>query len=186
MLRHFYFDLTGEVLNDAEVTTAFRRYGDARIPERRAALLDHGPNLGFDAEDLKRVLVANGLYPHSVHVIFEGESERRLIKGVVARLLGGSYVEDLGMTDLEGVGAARRIETLVSAVADYALAAVLFVDDEGGMRAETDRLIANGTLDHEDVLLASTSLEEDNFTDDQLVEIAAALAADRPTQSGLP
>jgi len=76
--------------------------------------------LSFDAEDLKRVLVANGLYPHSVHVIFEGESERRLIEGVVATLLGQAYVDDLVMTDLKGVGSAGRVETLVGAVADYA------------------------------------------------------------------
>ena len=183
VVRRFYADLTGETLEDAEVATAAQRYGHDVVAKRRQALLGHPPTPSFDAEDLKRVLIANALYPHSVHVIFEGESERRLVEGVVATLLGQRYVEYLVMTDLKGVGSARRIETLVGAVAEYALAAVLLVDDEGDMRAETEKLIASGALDQEDVLLASTSLEEDNFSDDELVEIAVALAADPPDEA---
>ena len=81
------------------------------------------------------------------------------------------------MTNLRGVGGATRIEKLLTSVTDYALQTVLIVDDEGDMRPTVDRLMADGLLDPDDVLIQDTSFEESNFTDEELVHIATRLAA---------
>ncbi len=178
MVRRFYRDLTGETLPDAEVMARAHSDEELRIlGEHREKLLGHGPSLSYDAEDAKRVLHALGVYPHGIHVIVEGESEELLVNGLGEDLLGLRAVDDLVVTNLRGVGGATRIEKLLAAVSDYALRAVLVVDNEGDMKKHVDRLIADGQLDAEDVLVQDKSLEESNFTDDELVSIAIELAA---------
>jgi hypothetical protein len=91
----------------------------------------------------------------------------------------------LVVTNLRGVGGATRIEKLLSAVSDYALRTVLIVDNEGGMQQHVDRLIAEGQLNAEDVLVQETSLEESNLSDEELVALAAELAR-KPGMNRLP
>ena len=169
VVRRFYRDLTGEVLPDAEVVALAATDEELELRSRqRDRFLGHEPRLRYDAEDAKRMLRAIGIYPHGIHVIVEGESEEVVVPGVVESLLGSAAVDDVIMTNLRGVGGATRIEKLLTSVTDYALQTVLIVDDEGDMRPTVDRLMADGLLDPDDVLIQDTSFEESNFTDEEL------------------
>jgi hypothetical protein len=178
VIRRFYRDLTGVALPDAEVMA--RAHVDRELAvfsQEREKLLGHGPHIGYDADDAKHTLSALGIYPHGIHVIVEGDSEEALVRGLVEMLLGSTFVEDVVITNLRGVGGATRIQKLLSAVADYALRTVLIVDDEGDMREHVDRLLADGRLQEPDVLVHQESFEESNFSDKELVELAVKLAS---------
>jgi hypothetical protein len=178
VLRRFYRDLTGEVLPDAEVTAA--GVTDEELAHRsqiRERQLGHPPRLQYDAEDVKRVLDGLGIYPHGIHVIVEGETEELVVPGIVKGLLGDDAAADLVVTNLHGVGAAADIDNLLGAVTQYSLRAVVIADNEGNIRASVDRLIADGLLDPADVLVQETSFEEDNFSDQELVDLAIRAAA---------
>jgi hypothetical protein len=178
VLRRFYRDLTGETLPDAEVMA--RAHSDDELElfnGQRENLLGHGPQIGYDADDAKHALSALGIYPHGIHVIVEGDSEEKLVREIVESLLGSRALEDIYTTNLRGVGGATRIERLLSAVSDYALRTVLIVDNEGDMQHHVDRLLAEGRLDPDDVLVQPTSLEESNLSDKELVSLAVKLAS---------
>lgn len=178
VLRRFYRDLTGAVLPDAQVVAyAYGEHELAAAIKQREKLFGHQPALTYDADDAKAMLGAIGIYPHGVHVIVEGESEQDLVGGLVAKLLGTAALTDVVLTNLRGVGSATRIEQLLSAVTDYALRTVVIVDNEGDVQAVVDRLVAEGLLDAADVLVQPESLEESNFSDDELVGVAVELAA---------
>lgn len=178
VLRLFHRELTGDALPDAEVMTlGHTDEGIEMFRQRRKKLFGHETRVSYDSEDAKQVLGSLGVYPHGVHVIVEGESEETVVSDLVEEVLGTAALDDLVVTNLRGVGAGPRIEKLLSAVSDYALRTVLIVDDEGEMRAAVDQLLADGSLQAEDVLVQATSLEESNFTDDELVEIAVGLAS---------
>lgn len=178
VLRRFYRDLTGLVLPDAEVVACSYTGEELEARSRlRERFLGHAPALTYDADDAKRMLSAIGIYPHGVHVIVEGDSEEVVVIGLVARMLGDAFVADVVLTNLRGIGGATRIEKLLSAVTDYALRTVVIVDNEGAVQSVVDQLLADGLLQSEDVLVQSESLEESNFSDDELVSIAIDLAA---------
>ena len=178
LLRRFYRDLTGEVLPDAEVVAHGLSPDELSYRlEQREKLLGHGPTLGYDHEDVKHILHARGLYPHGIHVIVEGDSEEKLTTGLVEELLGPWALDDLVVTNLGGVGGVQRLNDLAAAVTDYALRTVLVLDDEGDVKRIVNRLISEKVLDPDDVLVQGTSFEESNFTDDELVQLAARLAA---------
>ncbi|HEX3679022.1 MAG TPA: hypothetical protein VHU90_04810, partial [Galbitalea sp.] len=82
--------------------------------------------------------------------------------------------------DLEGDGAAKRISALVTALNPYAPHAFLIVDNEGEMARYAEKLVADGKLPAEHLLLATDSLEGDNFTVEELIETVAAIGADPP------
>lgn len=121
------------------------------------------------------------MYPHTVHVIVEGDSEELLVRELLEYFLGAAPSdEDVVLTNLEGVGAAKRVEALVDTIASYATASVLIVDSEGDMADYVDALLADGTLDPDDVLLFPKDLEESTWSDDEFVELAVRLAANPP------
>jgi hypothetical protein len=178
VLRRFYRDLTGELLPDAGVAAPAHDERELRLyGSRREQLLGHGPTLTYDGEDAKRVLGDIGIYPHGIHVIVEGDGEERVVRGVVRALLGKQAELDVVVTNLRGIGAAPRLDQLLGAVTDYALRTVVIVDNEGDALASIERLIQDELLEREDVLVQQTTLEESNFSDEELVSIATCLAA---------
>lgn len=181
ILRRYYLDLTGELLPDAQVMAGGRDEAELALSaERREKLLGHGPRIAYDADDAKRVLGVNGIYPHGIHVIVEGETEEALVSGLVEMFLGREAVADLVITNLRGVGSATRIESLLGAVTDYARQTVVIADNEGAMKREIDRLVGQRLLDADDVLIQDTSLEEENLSHQGLVDLAVEVAAKPP------
>lgn len=175
VLRRFYRDLREDVLPDCEGAVEGEEFR-----ERRRRLLGHAATMSYDQEDVKQTLLAVGLYPHGLHVIVEGQTEERVVRSIVRGALGPAVADDLLVDNLHGVGEAKRIGTVLAAVAEYALRPVLIVDREGEMQRAVDRLIADGSVDPADVLVFDRSFEEDNFSDEELVRIAAELALDPP------
>ncbi len=83
---------------------------DGRQRER-ARLYERGPAAPFEPAEVKAELETVELYPHGVHVVGEGASERIIVETLVGTLLGWGAVEDeLTFSDLDGAGAAARIE----------------------------------------------------------------------------
>ena len=144
----------------------------------RAALYDHGPDSEVRPDKLKRELIAAELYPRGPIVVGEGISERIIIDWLVQRLLGLRNAFEF--YDLEGDGAAKRIASLVGALKHYAPEAFVVVDDEGEMAHYVGRLVADGQLSADHVLLATDSLEGDNFTVDELIVTVAEIGANPP------
>ncbi|HEX3688165.1 MAG TPA: hypothetical protein VHV28_00625 [Solirubrobacteraceae bacterium] len=144
----------------------------------RMALYDHGPGSEVLGDKLKRELIAVDLYPSGPIVVGEGDSERIIIDWLVLHLVGLRNAFEF--YDLEGDGGAKRIGPLVEALKHYAPEAFVVVDDEGEMARYVERLVADDKLSPEHVLLASDSLEGDNFTDDELILTVAEIAAHPP------
>lgn len=179
MLRRFYRDLTGELLPDADLVG--QGLGDSsrldHLIERRERFFGHGPRLTADAQDGRKVLLDLGIYPHSIHVVVEGQTEQNMVCGILDNVIGPYFTEQLVFTDLHGVGNAVSIDEVVAAVLDYAERTVLILDNEGPATARVRTLIEAGQVDERNVLVMDTSFEESNFTDEELVEVAALVAA---------
>lgn len=172
MFRLFLVDLTGEPVAPPEATLM-----DGRQAER-ASLFEHGPAAAIDREKLKQELVGAELYPHGAEVMVEGASEIRMVDVLIAELIGSQALEEVNYFDLEGVGAAKQVLPLAESFGGYALRTFLMVDHEGRMGEYAERAGKIGKIDAEDVCLAEKSLEEDNSTPEELLEIAAQLAAE--------
>ena len=149
---------------------------DGRQDERRL-LYDQGAGAAVVPEQVKEHLMAVELYPHGPLVVGEGESERIIIDALVWVMRGGTNA--FAFHDLEGEGSAARVHSLYELLRSYASAAFIVVDDEGRM-AEHIATIPTATLPKENVLLASTSLEGDNFEAHELIDAARAVAANPP------
>ncbi len=178
MLRLFLADLTG--------TPPARPDGwplDGR-QRFRGALYDHGPVPNLTREELKDELVAVGLYPHAVHVVGEGESEREFVTTLVSGILGSSAAKEVGFTDLGGSGSAGRLRTMVGGFTSYAHRTVVIVDREGEMAQYATGLERSGDLPAEDILRFERNLEDSNFTAQEQIEVLTALAAN--PKDGLP
>lgn len=179
VFRRFYSDITGKVLEDPDIVRREFAVPSAMQDEqeRRNDALGRPTRIRYDAEDVRHILLSLGLYPHHVHAVVEGPSEANIVSVVVASLLGDAAAEDVTITDLEGVGNVNRAEALLDTIADYATASVLMLDNEGAAAKVVDRLIADGTVSEDDVLLLDKNLEEDNFTIDELLDAARRLAS---------
>ncbi len=55
------------------------------------------------------MLISARLFPHGIHVIGEGDTERIVTQGLVEGLLGAGALEELHFTSLAGVGSADRM-----------------------------------------------------------------------------
>lgn len=168
MLRLFYADLTGELLPYPDVS-----HNDARIGERER-LLGHPPTPGISRDDVKRVLISARLFPHGIHVIGEGDTERIVTQGLVEGLLGAGALEELHFTSLAGVGSADRMKTLLETIGRYAARSALLVDGEGQMPHYVDQLTKSGAVEPEDVMMFNSSLEDGNLSPAELIELVAA------------
>lgn len=173
VLGRFWHELTGRYLPAID-----------DVPRRRTTKpIDHdsvAEDTYSRGRDVVRTqLVSHGLWPGRLHAIVEGDTECDWVCGLVETLLGW-IPDELLVTNLSGSGAAKTIEPIVEAIADYAASTVLIVDNEGEMARYAQALIGADVLHAHDVLLVDTSFEEVNFSDDELVDVARSLAAEPP------
>jgi hypothetical protein len=174
LLWYFLTDLTGDPPERPPLWPM-----DGRQLER-AALYDQGPAARTTRAQLQEELVQAGLYPHAVHVVGEGQSEREMVCRLVAGLLGRRWADELGFTDLGGAGSASRLNTMVSGFTTYAQRTVVIVDSEGAMAQYVTGLIRSGELPADDVLNFDANLEDSNFTPAEMLDVLIERAANPP------
>ncbi len=149
---------------------------EERLVEARERLLGHPPTVAIDRDDIKKTLASLHLDPVWLHVIGEGESERIIVEGLVAALLHPQIAAStIKFTDLEGSGGADRVAPLLDTIVDYATRSVVIVDSEGQMRDYAKAAVRDGLLPKEDLCLFHRSLEQDNYTPQELVELVSEL-----------
>jgi hypothetical protein len=171
VLRRFYFDLSGEILPDADESSGFPSDWKERY-------LGHERRLSYSPEDLKTVLKGHSIYPHGVHLLVEGDTEIELFPRLFAGLYGERWRErSIKISNIYGVGNHRAAQELLAATGEYARFVVLVLDDEGEARRYRDLWVERGLLRDEHGFLWRDSLEEDNFSYEELVAIAGELAA---------
>lgn len=175
MIARMWREMTGRFLPGIDV-----------VPHRRTmALLDHETvevqPYARTRDNLRRELVARGVWPGSIHVVVEGATEERWVQRLLAEAFG-SVPEELVITNIHGSGGAKRIEAIVQSIADYATSSALIVDAEGEMARYVHGLIDADILRPTDVMMVDSSFEERNFTDGELVGVARRLAANPPGQ----
>jgi Overcoming lysogenization defect protein-like, TOPRIM domain len=171
MIRRFYHDLTGELLPRPDAMT------DASDGSWRTRLYGHEPRLGYDRHDLQVALRVAHLDPHIVHVVVEGKSEEILFKYLIESLTGRA-ADTMGITfsNLEGVGHARLHRRILRIAKTLARFPILVADREGDIERDVADMQRDGLLTDETTFLWDDSLEEDNFTADELVAVASGLA----------
>lgn len=174
ILRRFLADVDGRQPPQAKAIPM-----DGRQDER-AELFERGPGAPWNGSAVVAALQKADLYPHGVHVVHEGDSERLVIEVLVVSLLGSSALEEINFTDLQGAGNTGVIADLVGSLDGYARRVVVILDNEAKARDHVEALIASGEISADDVLLFNTSFEEANAAnDDELAAIATNLAAER-------
>jgi hypothetical protein len=171
VLRRFYHDLTGELLPVPDEII------DASGGDWRKKFYGHGPRLRYDRHDLQVALRLHHLDPHIVHVIVEGESDERVLQGLVEALTGAE-ASSLGISfsNLEGVGRTRLYTRILRLAKNSTRFPLLVADREGDIERDVQLLKDEGLLSDETAFLWEASLEEDNFSDEELVAVAAQLA----------
>jgi hypothetical protein len=174
ILRLFLVDLTGQAPPRPRLWPM-----DGRQRER-AHLYAVGPASLPSRKDLQEELVNAGLYPHSVHIVGEGKSEKEIISTIVAGMIGEQSASELGFTDLGGSGMANRLTTMVGGFTTYAQRTIVVVDSEGDMVSYVNGLTRSGDLSPEDVCMFQRNLEESNFSLDELLEVLNTCAANPP------
>jgi hypothetical protein len=161
VFRRFHRDLTGELLPDVDQL-------DHEIGEPR--------QLGREPAQLVDALRRTRLYPHRLHIVAEGETEVRLVKSLFEAFAGrpwegaGIEITDLGGDKLEGSRA------MLEGFGVYANSVALLLDNENDAERITERLKEAGSIPDLHTTLCKPSLEEENFTADELVAIAKELA----------
>jgi hypothetical protein len=172
MLRILYRQLTRRTLPDVPFVGQ-----DPRWQER---VLGHEPRLYYDQLDLLRFLERNQLYPHQVHVFVEGESENVLLPMLLEHWLGPLEARGIRFTNLAGIdNLARRHQELVRGFSTYARTAVLIADNESEIARYVATLTEQQLINAEGVWLWDKNLEEDNFTDADLVRAVKEIAVGR-------
>ena len=168
MLRHFYFDVTGELL------LAPDEIFDISDKSWKKKLFGRWPMERFTREDLAVELRLRQLNPHEVHLVVEGETEN-LVCTIVLEEIGGMKLGEMGvsMQRLDGVGNLRR--DALRAVKHFPRFLVLIADREGDMEREAGRLIDEGVLTKDAVQLWDSSFEEANFSDVELLGMIGEL-----------
>jgi hypothetical protein len=172
MLRILYRQLTRRTLPDVPFVGQ-----DPRWQER---VLGHEPRLYYDQLDLLRFLERNDLYPHQVHVFVEGDSENVLLPMLLENWLGPLGARGIRFTNLAGIdNLARRHQELVRGFSTYARTAVLIADNESDIARYVATLTEQQLINPEGVWLWDKNLEEDNFTDPDLVRAVKEIAVGR-------
>jgi hypothetical protein len=162
LVRRFYLELTGDLLPDADQGHVIDRSVTPRpLRKDRDALID--------------ALRTQGLTAHKLHIVVEGETEMRLVRGLF-EAFAGRTLEDGGiaMTDLEGdkLEESRRF---IEGFGLYARDVALLLDDENDAKRVVDQLVKASVVDAAHVHLASPSLEQENFSPNELVAMANEL-----------
>lgn len=173
-LRLLYKTLTRKVLPDVDMVGTDPRW------QRRA--LGHPPRLYYDQSDLRRFLIRTDLYPNQVHCFAEGPSEVVLLTAILEASIGPLDQAGVQVTNLRGVGNIHeRHRELFKGFANYSRAAVLVADPEGDIARYVQGLIRDGLINSEGVFIWERNLEEDNFSDAELVRAVAAIGRKRGT-----
>jgi hypothetical protein len=172
MLRRFYFDLTGELLPQAD------EIFDISDKSWRRRLFGKWPTLRYTRADLAVELRRRDLHPHQVHIVVEGPTEKIVCERVLKEL-AGMPLKDTGVSveRLFGVGNVRRER--LRALKAFPRFLVFVADREGDMAREVEALKREGVLTDEATYLWDTSFEAANFTDEELLAMIAAIGADR-------
>jgi hypothetical protein len=174
MLRRFYFDLTGELLPNSD------ELFDLSDKSWRKRLFGKWPTLRYTRADLAVELRLRDLHPHQVHLAVEGDTEKVVCERVLEEL-AGMPLRDMGVSvqRLHGVGNAILQQETLQSLKAFPRYLILIADDEGDMQRQVERLQQEGVLSDETTFLWETSFEEANFSDEELVAMLAAVAADR-------
>jgi hypothetical protein len=167
----FLRDLTG---NPPERNRLWRMDGRQR---ERAVYYDLGPAAPTTREQLRAELAHIGLYPHAVHLVGEGGSERDIVHRLAEGLLGTQLADEIGFTDLGGSGSASRLATMVKGSTTYAQRTVVIVDSEGKMAQYVKGLVRSGQLPEDDILNFTENLEDSNFSLTEMIKVLTDLAA---------
>jgi hypothetical protein len=160
MIRRFVHELTGELPTDID-----QRNDDTATPRP----------LRRDRSELVEALRASEMYPHRLHLVVEGETEERLVRLLFEAFHGGKWegsgieMTDLGGDKLEGA------RTMLEGFGVYADEVALLLDDENQAKRITQALARDGVVAEQHVHLWDKSLEEDNFTTTELVEMVRDL-----------
>jgi hypothetical protein len=171
MLRRFYHDLTGELLPAPDEMV------DASGGAWKERLYGHGPRLNYDRHDLQIALRLHHLDPHIVHVIVEGESDEALFHRLIDALAGAeASTIGISFSNLEGVGRTRLYARILRLVKNSTRFPILVVDREGDIERDVELLKSEGLLSDETTFLWNSSLEEDNFSVEELVASVGRLA----------
>jgi hypothetical protein len=173
MLRNFYYDLTGELLLNAD------EIYDVSDKSWRRRLFGRWPLRFFTRADLAAELRRHDLHPHQVHIVVEGDTEeivcRRILEAATARPLNEFGVS---MHRLHGVDSAQLQREMLRALKQFPQYVVLIADREGTIGQEVEKLQAEGVISAESTLLWSTSFEEANFSDDEIIAMIASAGAE--------
>lgn len=172
MLRRHYFDLTGELLPNPDDIF------DLSDKSWKKQFFGKWPTFSYTRADLAVELRLRDLHPHQVHIVVEGETEEIVCRRVL-ETVAGMALNDMGVSiqRLFGVGNVRR--EMLRALKAFPRFLVFVADREGDMAREVEALKQEGVLTDEATCLWETSFEEDNFSDEELVAIIAAIGADR-------
>lgn len=153
--------------------------------DRRWRLYERGPAEAPSRAELIDDLVHLRVYPHGVHLIGEGVSEREIVTRLVEGVLGPEAAQEIGFTDLGGADGGDRLETMVSGFSSYAQRTVVIVDRESRMMEWVTGLQRSGLLNPDDILLFDRNLEESNFSISEMLDVIKTLARS-PEGSQLP
>jgi hypothetical protein len=172
MLRRFYHDLTGELLLNPDDLF------DLSDKSWKKRLFGEWPTLSYTRANLAVELRLRDLHPHQVHLVVEGETEEIVCRRVLEEI-AGMPLNDMGVSiqGLFGVGNMRR--DILRAMKTFPRFLVLVADREGDMACEVEGLKREGVVTEETTYLWDTSFEEENFSDEELVSMVAAIGADR-------
>jgi hypothetical protein len=172
VIRRFLADLDGHQPPQPRLIPM-----DGRQIEREA-LYRRGPASHWTGAEVVAALQQAELYPHGVHVIHEGRTDRIVVETLIASVLGSGVLDEVGFTRLGGAGGADELTDLVGSLSGYTRRVVVILDREAKAYEHVQALLGSGGLSAEDVLLFRNSLEEANATDDELADLAVSLAAD--------
>ncbi len=164
LVRRFYLELTGDLLPDADQSNVI----DTSVTPRM---------LRKDRDALVDALRIQGLTAYKLHIVVEGETEMRLVRGLFEAFAGTTpEAAGIALTDLEGdkLEESRRF---IEGFGLYARDVALLLDDENDARRVVDHLVKAGIVEAAQVHLASPSLEQENFSPDELVAMANKLGA---------
>jgi len=171
VLRLFLRDLTG---NPPGRNRLCRMDGRQR---ERTVYYDLGPASPTTREQLRAELAYISLYPHAVHLVGEGGSEKDIVHRLAEGLLGMQLADEIGFTDLGGSGSASRLPTMVAGFTTYAQRTVVIVDSEGEMAQYVKGLVRSGHLPEDDILNFTENLEDSNFSLAEMIMVLTDLAA---------
>jgi len=130
-----------------------------------------------DRDALVDALRIQGLTAHNLHIVVEGETEMRLVRGLFEAFAGTTpEAAGIALTDLEGdkLEESRRF---IEGFGLYARDVALLLDDENDAERVVDQLVKAGIVETAHTHLASPSLEQENFSPDELIAMANEVGA---------